>query len=519
VIISDRDPRFTGRFWRELWRLLDTQLHMSTGGHPQTDGKAENRQRTANTMLRHYVDFEQDDWDDRLIRATHAINHTKSVSTGLTPFEVMFRRAPRLPLDAALDTLRQNADTAGAPAVPAVTNFLQRHQYLWDAARSNLTKAQADQKKQADRHRRDVRFAVGDEVLLSTRDLAMAVDPERPRAAKLTARFVGPFKVTRIINDNAYELELPPQLRIHPVQNISKLRAYVRSPVRFAGRPQPVDRPAPDMEDATAGEQWHVERLLAKRGTGARCEYLVKWLGYPNEDCSWEPRRNLNCPDLLAEFEARQHAPMEIAFVASSPKELVREAPPQNAVTTPQKHQADVSHTDQDASLCAALSLTLELQVSPDLQPTTDDRARRLFPHDANDRDARGQHSPPDFSPRHGRQSTSPPRRTKCNSTAAGRRTLQSATPTGYCGVEPTESGGSGSDGRTNLSPILLPAKSLLEPESSMFARGLPRRTRTPSAAPRAMTGSSEGPWIVEDDATWTPSVGTPAGWPGWVEL
>ena len=101
--ISDRDPRFTGHFWRALWALLDTKLHMSTAGHPQTDGKAENRQRTANTMLRHYVDFEQSDWDEKLVRATHAINHTRSVSTGLTPFEVMFRRAPRLPLDAALD--------------------------------------------------------------------------------------------------------------------------------------------------------------------------------------------------------------------------------------------------------------------------------------------------------------------------------------------------------------------------------------------------------------------------------
>ncbi len=35
-------------------------------------------------------------------------------------------------------------------------------------------------------------------------------------------------------------------------------------------------------------------------------QYLVKWQGYPNEDSSWEPRGNLNCPDLLAEFEQRQ---------------------------------------------------------------------------------------------------------------------------------------------------------------------------------------------------------------------
>jgi hypothetical protein len=302
-ILSDRDPRFTGRFWQALWRTLDTKLSMSTAGHPQTDGKAENRQRTANTMVRHYVDFEQSDWDRALQRATFAINHTKSVSTGLTPFEVMFRRAPRLPLDAALTPAR-TASTAAA-AVPAAADFIQRHRYIWTAARDNMLKAQSLQKKYADQHRRAETYTVGDEVLLSTRDLKLVVDPLNKRAAKLTSRFVGPFRVTRVINDNAYELELPAQLRIHPVTNISKLRRYKRSPAQFAGRPQPLDRPPPEATDAAADE-WIVERIIASRGSGRSLQYLIKWQGYPNEESSWEPKKNLNCPDKLREFEELQ---------------------------------------------------------------------------------------------------------------------------------------------------------------------------------------------------------------------
>jgi hypothetical protein len=304
-IVSDRDPRFTGRFWRELWRLLDTRLDMSTAGHPQTDGKAENRQRTANTMLRHYVDFEQTDWDMKLLRAAHAINHTKSVSSGLTPFEVMFRRYPRLPLDAAL---AEQLPAGPAPsALPAVNNFLDRHRYIWTMAKQNMLKAQSDQKRHADKHRREEQFAVGDEVLLSVRDLVLAVDnSQQHRAAKLTGRFIGPLKVTRVINPNAYELELPPQLHIHPVQNISKLRHYIRSPDRFVGRPQPLPRPPPECADAAGDGQYVVERILAQRKNGRRQQYLVKWTGYPIEESSWEPRANLRCPDLLAEFEAQQ---------------------------------------------------------------------------------------------------------------------------------------------------------------------------------------------------------------------
>ncbi|KAH9657201.1 Endonuclease [Citrus sinensis] len=60
-IVSDRGPRFTGRFWTELFKMLGTDLKFSTSFHPQTDGQTERINGLLEMYLRHYVRAHQRD--------------------------------------------------------------------------------------------------------------------------------------------------------------------------------------------------------------------------------------------------------------------------------------------------------------------------------------------------------------------------------------------------------------------------------------------------------------------------
>jgi len=124
-------------------------------------------------------------------------------------------------------------------------------------AKAALGKAQADMKKYADKKRLDVEeYKVGDLVMLSTKDLKYQMVGRRTE--KLTERFVGPYKIKKIVSSNAVELELPSTVKIHPVVNVSRIHRYIG---QVEG--QKKEQLFPVIIEGE--EEWEVERILNKR--------------------------------------------------------------------------------------------------------------------------------------------------------------------------------------------------------------------------------------------------------------
>ncbi|GMF55699.1 unnamed protein product [Phytophthora fragariaefolia] len=118
-IVSDRDPRFTARFWQEVFTLLGTQLSMSTADHPQTDGQTERVNRVLVDALKSYArSFHH--WSDCLPMTEFAINNSVHVSTGHTPFYVNALRHPRVP--SVLGTVAPSLSWGGYPVLPKPNN-------------------------------------------------------------------------------------------------------------------------------------------------------------------------------------------------------------------------------------------------------------------------------------------------------------------------------------------------------------------------------------------------------------
>ena len=278
TIIADRDGRWAGNFWQALCTQLGTRLALSSAYHPQTDGQTERTNRTVEEMLRNYVNDQQNDWDQLLPLMEFAFNDSESATTGFTPFYLLYGEHPRSPLTACLP----HDDT-----VPAAADFVERIHGNLRTAKQHIQRAQERQKRYADQRRRELTFAVGDKVMLSTANLKF---PQGEN--KLLPKWIQ-VEITRVISPVAYELKLPPRWKVHNVFHVSLLKPFRRSD-KFSGRDY--ERPPPELIDGQ--EEFEIERIVNERETGRgknkSKEYLIRWKGYPPEEDSWLPEASLN---------------------------------------------------------------------------------------------------------------------------------------------------------------------------------------------------------------------------------
>jgi len=110
AVVSYRNIRFTPDYWREVARILQTKLLISTAFHSETDGLTENSNKTVVHYLRGFTTNDQANWDDCLPLAEYAHNSSVHCSMKQTPSELDLCNEPPWPLDLISDAQQPQDD-------------------------------------------------------------------------------------------------------------------------------------------------------------------------------------------------------------------------------------------------------------------------------------------------------------------------------------------------------------------------------------------------------------------------
>jgi len=159
---SDQGRNFESELMKELCQLMDIKKTRTTIYHPMCNGQTERYNRTLLDMLGTLEQDQKKNWKKYLPNLVYAYNATKHESTGYSPFELMFGRKPKLPIDSVFHL---DSDIKESITSDYVQELQQRLETSHDIANKALKKARQKQKQQFDKKAKATLIEVGDTVL------------------------------------------------------------------------------------------------------------------------------------------------------------------------------------------------------------------------------------------------------------------------------------------------------------------------------------------------------------------
>ena len=274
--------------------MLRIKRKLSTAFHPQTDGQTERVNQTLETYLRMFINYDQDEWYQLLPLAEFAYNNSYRIATKMTPFYANYGFHPK--------TIWPNDQSTRNPASTVYGHWLKS---IHQRAAETLEETKNRMGKYYDQGKLPTpQYNPGDWVMLNAKNIRT----KRP-TKKLAPKFYGPFKITKKIGSHAYELELESRWRIHNVFHVSLLEPHHQNKfsLREQVRPEPEEIEGEkeyEVEKIVQGEIRTTHRKIWGRNKVTKSLYfLVKWKGYPEDECTWEPGKHLsNAAEQVEEF-------------------------------------------------------------------------------------------------------------------------------------------------------------------------------------------------------------------------
>ncbi len=209
-------------------------------------------------------------------------NHVHS-STQQTPFILDCGQHPRMGFEPQQPSRLESAN-----------EFTDWMRLATEEEKAALTKAKDDMAQYYNQRRLPTpTYQPGDMVYLDASDITTT----RP-SRKLSHRWLGPFPIEAQVSRNAYQLQLPFQMRrLHPVFNVVKLTPSPADPIASRHLTLP---PPPELVEGE--EEYLVEKILDSKMFRGWLKFKIKWEGYGPEHDSWEYATEVHAPEWIVEF-------------------------------------------------------------------------------------------------------------------------------------------------------------------------------------------------------------------------
>ena len=248
-----------------------------------------------------------------------------------SPYYLVYQRNMNLPLDFAVSDIHtKNA---------ALEQLLNDRQQTLRLAREQLAKTVTSMEKHNTHKTLPSPFHVNDQVLVHK--TAFRTNYDIRDINKFDDRWFGPFTILKVINRNAFQLDLPSSSRKHNVINISFLRPYKLSTSFPRTHPDFLLPPSTDFIDSSADSSiYEIESILKSRLRRSHpqwqprltqsqqlaisdnqhdFEFLIKWKGYPMSDNTWEPFTNIiTAPETLNDHIQQKKTSTSLVTIISS---------------------------------------------------------------------------------------------------------------------------------------------------------------------------------------------------------
>ena len=205
VVTTDQGSEFRNHVNEELMNVFGIQHRLTTPYHPQANGLDERLNQTVVNTLAKFAQENRETWDAKLQEVVYAYNTAVQESTKHTPFEAMFGRVGRLPVDFNADPaynahvkLQEFQDAES----PGSLECAEKRQRTEDAIRGNIKRAQRKQKEHYDlKHGAASCFSVGTVVL--KKDFTR----KKRKGGKLDYRWQGPYVICASVGKGLFRLK------------------------------------------------------------------------------------------------------------------------------------------------------------------------------------------------------------------------------------------------------------------------------------------------------------------------